>query len=134
MNEYKYPKKSGRYEWQTQKQWERLVDILRNIQHGEYKLLPTWMVEPLAYALIENGVTLPTFKIGDIVWIYDFMWGVIPCKVDGPYHCHAGSDSGCTFKMSFSEADIGISVFATKEDAEYYWRHGGSYESRTDTL
>lgn len=38
---------------------KRLMHILSNIQHGELKLLPTWMVEPVADALIENGVTLP---------------------------------------------------------------------------
>ena len=33
---------------------ERLIDILSNIQHGEIRLLPTWMIEPLADALVEE--------------------------------------------------------------------------------
>jgi hypothetical protein len=88
---------------------------------GEWSV-PQWFAEEIADALIENGVTLPTFKVGDIVWVYDFMWGIIPCEVDGPYHCHAGSEGGCTFEMSFEEKDIGYIVFATKEEAETYWR------------
>ena len=35
---------------------EQLINILGNIQHGKIKLLPTWMIEPLADALIENNV------------------------------------------------------------------------------
>lgn len=97
---------------------QKLIDILTNIKNGHYKLLPTWMVEPLADALIENGVILPKFTKGDIVWVYDFMWGFIPCEVDRPYHCHSGSDGGCTFEMNFEEDDIGIYIFATKEEAE----------------
>lgn len=33
---------------------EKLIHILANIQHGRVKLLPTWMIEPLADALIEE--------------------------------------------------------------------------------
>lgn len=110
---------------------KRLIDILTNVsspmmsgdvQIGEYKT-PYWFAELLADALIENGVTLPTFKVGDIVWVYDPMWGVIPCEVDRPYHCRCGKEGGCTFEMGFDESDVGDYVFATKEEAEAYW-HG----------
>lgn len=57
---------------------DKLIDILGGIRHGDLKLLPTWMIEPLADALIANGVTISRFKVGDIVWVYDFMWGIIP--------------------------------------------------------
>lgn len=100
---------------------ERLIDILANIQHGKTKLLPTWMIEPLADALITNGVTVSTFKVGDIVWVYDPMWGILPCEIDQPYHCRCGNEGECTFEMGFVEADINVYVFATKEEAEVYW-------------
>lgn len=100
---------------------EKLINILGNIQHGKTKLLPTWMIEPLVDALIENGVTISKFKVGDIVWVYDFMWGIIPCEVDRPYHCHAGREGSCTYENSFTEEDIGEYVFATKEEAEAMW-------------
>lgn len=100
---------------------DRLMHILNNIQHGEFNLLPTWMVEPIADTLIENGVILPTFKVGDIVWVYDGMWGVIPCVVDRPYHCRCGEEGSCTVEMSFEEKDIGREVFATKEECRKYW-------------
>lgn len=102
---------------------ERLIDILSSIQCGEVKMIPTWMIEPIADALITNGVTLPTFKVGDIVWVYDPMWGIIPCEVDQPYHCRCGNKGSCTFEMGFTELDVGDYVFATKEEAEVYW-HG----------
>lgn len=122
MKEHKHPKRSGKYEWQTQKAYDRLVDILSNIDTpSKVKMVPTWMVPKLADALIENGVTLSTFKVGDIVWVYDFMWGIIPCEVDQSYHCRSGKEGGCTFEMSFTEEDIDKYIFATKEDAEKYW-------------
>lgn len=60
-----------------------------------------------------------SFKVGDIIWVYDeFMWGVIPCTVDKPYHCICGEKYGCTFEMHFTEDDIGKIIFNTKEEAE----------------
>lgn len=108
---------------------ERLIDIITSVskpmmmddvQIREYRT-PYWMAEILADALIEHGIMLPTFKIGDIVWVYDFMWGIIPCEVDRPYHCRCGNEGGCTFEMSFEEKDIDVYVFATKEEAEAKW-------------
>ena len=108
---------------------DKLIDILKNVsapmmrgdvQIGEYRT-PHWFAEKLADALIENGVTISTFKVGDVVWVYDFMWGIIPCEVDRPYHCHAGREGSCTYENSFTELDIGEYVFATKEEAEAMW-------------
>jgi hypothetical protein len=94
--------------------------MMGDVQIGEYNT-PYWFAELLADALIDNGVFVPTFKVGDVVWVYDFMWGIIPCKVDRLYHCCCGEDGGCTFKMNFEEKDIGLYVFATKEEAEHKW-------------
>lgn len=108
---------------------KKLIDILTSVstprmsgdaQIGEYST-PYWFAELLADELIKNGVTISAFKVGDIVWVYDFMWGIIPCEVDRPYHCHAGREGGCTYENSFTELDIGEYVFATKEEAEKYW-------------
>lgn len=33
---------------------ERLIDILSSIQCGEVKMIPTWMIEPIADALNEE--------------------------------------------------------------------------------
>lgn len=125
MNEHKYPKRSGKYEWQTQKMYDRLVDMLVNAttllavgdKEIEVKMISPWVAEAIVDELIKNGVVLPTFKVGDIVWVRDFMWGVIPCVVDRPYHCRCGNEGECTFEMSFEEKDIGICVFATEEEA-----------------
>lgn len=112
---------------------QRLIDILMSINTpSNIKLIPTWMVMEIADALIKEGILLPTFKIGDIVWVYDDMWGIIPCKIDRPYHCCAGEEGSCTFEMSFTEGDIGDLVFATKEDAEIYWHT--SYEGTGKNL
>ena len=60
-----------------------------------------------------------SFKVGDTVWVYDeFMWGVIPCTIDKPYHCICGKKGGCTYEMYFSEDDVGEIIFGTKEKAE----------------
>ena len=100
---------------------DKLVDILMNVTTPINIISESTAIE-LADALIENGVTISTFKVGDIVWVYDFMWGIIPCEVDRPYHCHAGREGSCTYENSFTELDIGEYVFATKEEAEKYWR------------
>ncbi len=60
----------------------------------------------------------PKFSIGSTIWYYDdFMWGLIPCTVDRPYHCRCGEPGSCTFETSFSDADIGKSVFETEGEA-----------------
>lgn len=115
---------------------QKLVDMLINastlIAYGdkkiEVKLISPRIAEQIVDELIKNGVTLPTFKIGDTVWVYDFMWGIIPCEVDQPYHCRCGDEGGCTFEMSFTESDIGDVVFTTKEEAEIYWHE--NYNNR----
>lgn len=71
---------------------------------------------------LEEFDRLQSFKIGDTVWVYDFMWGIIPCEVDEPYHCRCGEVGGCTYGMYFGEKDIGKYIFATKEEAEDVWR------------
>ncbi len=109
---------------------ERLINILMNadvpIKCGNDNIgvchISHDVAESFADALIENGVVLSTFKVGDIVWVYDFMWGIIPCEVDKPYHCRCGNEGQCTFEMCFEEKDIGQYVFATKEEAEEMWR------------
>lgn len=68
-------------------------------------------IEKLADYLIANGVIVPPCKVGDTVWVDDFMWGLIPCKIDRPYHCICGEKGGCTFEMSFTDDDIGKTVF-----------------------
>lgn len=112
---------------------DRLFDILTSIKTpydiggeyvGDFPIVPKWVAEKITDVLIENGVIVPTFKVGDIVWVYDFMWGVIPCEVDRPYHIHTGKEGGCTFEVDFDESDIGTYVFATKEEAEKYWHEG----------
>ena len=61
----------------------------------------------------------PPVKVGDYVWVYDeFMWGLIPCQVDRPYHCRCGEDGGCTFETFFADSDFGKTVFLTREEAE----------------
>ena len=100
---------------------DKLIEIFMNVT-TPINLIPESIAKQLADALIENGVTISTFKVGDTVWVYDFMWGIIPCVVDRPYHCHAGREGGCTYENSFTELDIGEYVFATKEEAEKYWR------------
>ena len=78
----------------------------------------------IAEHLLANGVIVPPCKVGDTVWIYDFMWGLIPCKVDRSYHCICGEEGGCTFEMSFTEDDIGKTVFLTREEAEQALKGG----------
>lgn len=62
-----------------------------------------------------------SIKIGDIVWVYDFMWGIVPCKVDSLYHCRCGEHDSCTFEMAITEKDIDEYVFLSREEAEETW-------------
>jgi len=69
--------------------------------------------------ILADGWIRPPCKVGDVVWFYDgFMWGLLPCKVDRPYHCICGEEGGCTFSANFTNEDIGKTVFLTKEEAE----------------
>ena len=93
---------------------DRLVELIQNSVNGCAR---HW-AEVIADHLIANGVIVPPCKVGDTVWVYDFMWGLIPCKGDRPYHCICGEEGGCTFKMSFTDDDFGKTVFLTREEAE----------------
>lgn len=108
----------------------RLIDILENthlpIMRGKdtigvYKLSHI-VAERIADELITHGIKVPMFKVGDIVWVYDPMWGILPCEVDRPYHCRCGEEGGCTLEMNIDERDIGRYIFHTKEAAEEVWR------------
>ena len=99
----------------------KLIDIMMHtkITPQEEKLQTEWYAEAFADELIAKGVIVPSFIVGDTVWVYDeFMWGLIPCTIDKPYHCVCGEDGGCTFEMHFDDDDIGKIVFGTKEEAE----------------
>lgn len=105
---------------------KRIIDILTNIPFANARIGSN-LAEMIALILIANGVTFSTFKVGDVVWVYDFMWGILPCEIDEPYHCRSGKSGGCTFEMSFTEADVGRYVFSTKEEAESVWREKEVY-------
>ena len=99
----------------------RLRDIMMHttITPDSNKTMIECCVEAFADELIKHGVILPSFNVGDTVWVYDeFMWGVISCTVNKPYYCVSGKDGYCTFEMQFTEDDIGKIVFRTKEEAD----------------
>lgn len=99
----------------------RLIDIMMHttIIPNSDKTMLECCAEAFADELIANGIILPSFKVGDTVWVYDeLMWGIIPCTIDKPYHCISGKEGGCTFEMQFTEDDVGKIVFCTKEEAE----------------
>lgn len=99
----------------------RLLDIMMNatIIPDMNKTMIECCAEAFADELIANGIILPSFKVGDTVWVYDeFMWGIIPCTVNKPYCCIGGKNDSCTFEIQFTEDDVGKIVFYTKEEAE----------------
>lgn len=95
---------------------DRLIELLEQVEGQVNNDIPS--LESIADYLIANGVTLPPCKVGNIVWVDDFMWGLVPCKVDRPYHCIFGENGSCTLEMSFTDDDFGKTVFLTKEQAE----------------
>lgn len=106
---------------------DRLVEVIGEFGIWHKPMKEVWFsqaIEKLADKLIENGVIVPPCKVGDIVWVDDFMWGLIPCKVDRPYHCICGEKGGCTFERSFTDDDFGKTVFFTKEEAEQKLKGG----------
>ena len=91
---------------------DRLIELL---EQADYKFGYTNKAD----YLLANGVIVPPCKVGDIIWVKDFMWGLIPCKVDEPYHYVCGYDGGgCAVSGYFADKDIGKWVFFTKEEAE----------------
>lgn len=99
---------------------DRLLDIMMNtiVTPQKRQYCDADCAEAFADELVKHGIILPTFKIGDTVWVLDVLWGVIPCTVDRPYHCICGESGGCTYEMSFAENDIGDFIFSTREEAE----------------
>ena len=94
---------------------DRLIELIQDSVGGCAR---HW-AEIIADYLLANGVIVPPCKVGDIIWVKDFMWGLIPCKVDEPYHYVCGYDGGgCTVSGYFADKDIGKWVFLTKEEAE----------------
>lgn len=92
---------------------DRLIELISKVQYLG------GLEEKVADHLLANGVIVPPCKVGDIIWVKDFMWGLIPCKVDEPYHYVCGYDGGgCTVSGYFADKDIGKWVFLTKEEAE----------------
>ena len=107
---------------------DRLIELIRearkNMKGANSDLHREYI---FADYLLANGVIVPPVKVGDIVWVYDFMWGLIPCKVDRPYHCFCGQEDSCTFERTFINEDLGKTVFLTKEEAEKALK-GGAQE------
>ena len=69
---------------------EKLIDILSNIRHGKLMLLPTWMIEPLADALVNTGVVLRANP--DVIYICDEE-ACEECQIDGDgRYCYHTSD------------------------------------------
>ena len=98
---------------------EKLIELLDKTYAEQYDKRRLLTAEHTADYLLENGVIVPPCKVGDTVWVYDdFMWGLIPCKVDKPFHCYCGEKGGCTFEMAFTYEDFGKTVFLTLEEAE----------------
>jgi hypothetical protein len=104
------------------------VNLTREIKNGLVS-----KVESLHRMVIDNATErknrkkskrekIQSINVGDTVWVYDFMWGIIPCEVDSLYHCRCGKDGGCSFEMVFSEDDIDLFVFLSQEEAEIEWR------------
>lgn len=95
---------------------DRLIELLEQAEGLKNNDIPS--LEEKADYLLANGVIVPPCKVGDIIWVYDFMWGLIPCKVDEPYHYVCGDGRGCTVSGNFADKDIGEWVFLSKQDAE----------------
>ena len=107
---------------------ERLIELIRKAKKNT-KGANCDLEREMLFAdyLLENGVIVPPCKVGDTVWVYDdFMWGLIPCKVDKPFHCYCGEKGGCTFEMAFTYDDFGKTVFLTREEAEKALAERGS--------
>lgn len=108
----------------------RLIELLMNVPKlpitvgGRANGKTYQTASNIADYLLANGVVVPPCKVGDIVWVYDFMWGLLPCKVDKPFHCRCGEEGSCTFEMSFTYDDFGKSVFFTREQAEAKLKEG----------
>ena len=93
---------------------DRLIELIQDSVNGCAR---HW-AEIIADYLLANGVVALPCNVGDTVWVKDFMWGLIPCKVDEPYHYVCGESGGCTLEGWFTDKDIGKTVFLTKEEAE----------------
>lgn len=64
--------------------------------------------------LLHFGAIIPTFKVGDTIWINDYQYGVIECVVDKPYHYNYKD----VIKRFFTEDDIGKTIFLTEEECK----------------
>lgn len=104
-----------------QKSPERTIKVLQNKLSrlsAEYKR-SVEENEQLVKTLEELKMQIPYPPVGTVVFVEDPMWGLLPCKIDKPFHfvagtTESGSDS-CTFNGFFTLDDLGVTVFESKE-------------------
>jgi hypothetical protein len=73
--------------------------------------------EQLAKTLEELKKQIPYPPVGSIVFVEDPMWGLLPCKIDKPFHFVAGTagSGSCTFNGIFTPDDLGVTIFESQE-------------------
>ena len=73
--------------------------------------------EQFAKTFEELRKQIPYPPVGSIVFVEDPMWGLLPCKVDKPFHFVAGTtgSGSCTFNGFFTLDDLGVTIFESQE-------------------
>ena len=110
---------------------ERLIKLLSNAPVGYETLSDRFyiiIIATIATYLLENGVIVPPVKIGQTVYHlgYSFKVEEIEILQDGVfYRC---GNTGTDDYMAFCEAEIGKTVFLTKEAAEKALKGGVTNE------
>lgn len=102
---------------------DRLIELIKDIVHP-------YFAETIADHLLANGVIVPPCKVGDTVWVHNQTAGkifkntVVGIFVSGasPHRngikCEYRNICGETSNRKFTFAQIGKTVFLTREEAE----------------
>lgn len=93
--------------------------------------------EQLVTTLEELKKQIPYPPVGSIVFVEDPMWGLLPCKIDKPFHFVAGTtgSGSCTFNGFFTLDDLGVTIFESQEQwATKQAEKAEKYEKLSDDL
>lgn len=119
---------------------ERLIELLKSCSH--YICEQDDLIERIADHLLANGVIVPPCKVGDTVYAYCEVFGVVlPYFVENlrigfldkgreywvyEANCQVEETHELLDEMDFDLDDLGKTVFLTREDAEKALKGGAN--------
>lgn len=98
---------------------DRLIELINEFKELDFCVPPDWWIEHFADHLLANGVIMPPYKVGDTVYIIsDYTNEILDRLIIGIVIKKDGNGFIFDTQSSWSDIDIGKTVFLTREEAE----------------